>query len=56
MSNNPAEQYQQNEASSFEGEACETGANEPPAMTEHIYINNPTTYTSLPPTEQRPDH
>lgn len=45
-----------NDASSHEGEACETGANEPAPMTEHIVLDNKGSYTSLPPTEQRPDH
>lgn len=52
---NPADDYGVNEASTFQGEACETGANEPPQLTEHVLIREDGGYDNLPPTEQRPE-
>lgn len=47
-----------NDASTFEGEACPTGAVEPAPMTEHIMLasarSDETRYESLPPTEDQP--
>jgi hypothetical protein len=53
---NPAEAYSVNEANTFQGEACGSGANEPESPTVGIILNDDGSSTDLPPSEQRPDH
>lgn len=48
-----------NDASTFKGEACPSGAVEPAPMTEHIMLASArpdeTRYETLPQTEQKPE-